>query len=950
MACVRNRLAALLIACLLWASPALAQGSAGEISGTVRDEQKGVLPGVTLTLTHQGTGVARTAATEADGRYLFAALSPGRYALLAELAGFAAQQRADIEITVGLGLVHDFTLGLAGVREVISVHAPAPVVDTTKAEVAAVVTQRQIETLPINSRQYLSLALLMPGTSLDSTRSFFPTVNVGGSMTFNSTGNYVDGVINNFAEDGEPRQNLPQDAVEEFKITQMQYKAEFGLATAGIIQVVTKSGRNDYHGNAFEYFRDKSLNARNPFESAKPDFRRHQYGASAGGPVRRNRMHFFGAVERTSVTEFFTVRTGQPQFYAAFEGTFPRPFERTMYFGRGDWQISNTQNAFVRFAREDEKSTCSGCGGINAANNGFDQETPRRSVVMGHTWIRGARQLNDVRFQYATAGYFISPAGSTSFKQGGAFPAERLNRQQLQHRFPSFRWGSGFDEIAPESRWQFKDTYALGFTKHDVKFGVDLSYMPYIEDAAQNFIGLYTFSRDQRFDPADPSSLANLTGATTFSASLPAITTERPTKYYAAFVQDDWRPRPNVTVNLGLRWERLYGCCNEDLDPSIFPIQIPYIDVSKRGDLNNWGPRTGVAWDLRSDGRTVIRGGWGMYYGHVRILQSLNEFRNYKRFSVSISNPSYPDPYGGRDPLTFVSTAPANITVVANDYVQPYSHQMNASISRRLPWDLSVHLDAVYTRTEHDRKTLDINPRNVATGQRPNPTFARVDRLQSTGSVRYRALYLRVDRRFTQRSQFQVSYTYTNSRDNNPGGDNPRYLDPFDLDLDWGPSNGERRHALVGSGSVLLPYDITFGAIWTYRSQLPWSAVAGTDRNGDGFTSDLVPGTTRNAGSRGLGIDAVNAWRASRGLGAISESQIDSSRVSIVDLRLSKRIALPRRTAVELAAQMFNALNTKNLQDQYGGGRVATATSNSFGRIQTARPGRQAELAVRFIW
>lgn len=929
---------------------AFAQGGTGEIGGTVRDEQKGVLPGVTVTLSHQSTGVTRTVVSETDGRYRFPALGPGTYTLRAELAGFAVEERKGIEITVGLALLHDFTLTLQGVLEVISVHAAAPVIDTTKAEVAAVVTQRQIETLPINSRQYLSLALLMPGTSLDSTRSFFPTVNVGGSMTFNSTGNYVDGVINNFAEDGEPRQNLPQDAVQEFKVTQTQYQAEFGLATAGIVQVVTKSGSNEYHGNAFEYFRDKSLNARNPFETAKPAFRRHQYGASVGGPVRRNRMHFFGAVERTTVDEFFTVRTGQPQFYAALEGTFPRPFLRNMYFGRGDWQISNTQNAFVRFAREDETMACSLCGGINAANNGFDQETPRRSLVLGHTWIRGARQLNDFRFQYASAGYFISPAGTPPFKQAGTFPEERLNRQALQLRFPSLRWGSGFDEIAPESRWQFKDTYALGFTRHDLKFGADISYMPYVEDAAQNYFGLYTFSRDQYFDPRDPASFASLTGASTFSALLPAITTERTTKYYAGFVQDDWRPRAGVTVNLGLRWERLYGCCNEDLDPSIFPVPIPYIDVSKRGDLNNWGPRTGVAWDVRNDGRTVVRGGWGMFYGHVRILQNLSEFRNYKRFTVSITNPSYPDPYGGRDPLTFVSTAPANITVVANDYVQPYAHQLNASVSRRLPWELSLHVDAVYTRTEHDRKTLDINPRDPATLRRPNPTFARVDRHQSTGAVRYRALYLRVDRRFTRRSQFQVAYTYTNSRDNNPGGDSPRYLDPFDLELDWGPSSGERRHAIVASGSVLLPLDLNFGAIWTYRSQLPWSATAGVDRNADGFNTDLVPGTTRNAGSRGLDLAAVNAWRATRGLGAVSASQIDSSRVNIVDLRLSRRFALVRGTAAEVIAQVFNALNTRNLQDQYGGGRVATATSNSFGRIQTARPGRQAELAIRFIW
>ena len=228
------------------------QGGTGQIEGAVFDEQGGVLPGVTVTLQHQATGVQRVTVTEADGRYRFPALGPGRYTLGTELTGFAPQEVRDIEMTIGLALRQDFSMKVGALSESIVVSGLAPVVDTTKAEVSGVVTQQQIEALPINSRQYLSLALLMPGTSVDATRSFFPTVNVGGSMSFNSTGNVVDGMINNMAEDGEPRQNLPQDAVEEFKVSNMQFPAEFGLATGGIVQVVTKSGTNAFTGSAFE--------------------------------------------------------------------------------------------------------------------------------------------------------------------------------------------------------------------------------------------------------------------------------------------------------------------------------------------------------------------------------------------------------------------------------------------------------------------------------------------------------------------------------------------------------------------------------------------------------------------------------------------------------------------------------------------------------------------------
>ena len=279
--------------------------------------------------------------------------------------------------------------------------------------------------------------------------------------------------------------------------------------------------------------------------------------------------------------------------------------------------------------------------------------------------------------------------------------------------------------------------------------------------------------------------------------------------------------------------------------------------------------------------------------------------------------------------------------------MQPYSNQYNLGVSQQLFGEYGVHIDAVVTNTDHDRKILDINARVPGAATRPNPTFSRVDENQSTGSARYRGLYAKFDKRFSRRHQFLVTYTYMRSRDNNPLS---RYLDPFLLDLDWGPSNGERRHAVVASGSVLLPCEISLGAVWTARSQLPWNATAGRDINADGFNTDLVPGTTRNAGSRTLDLAAVNAWRAANGRTAIAESQIESSRINLLDVRASKAIRFGGSTKIDLMAQVFNLFNTDNLQAQYGGGRVTNALSDTFGRITTARPGRQAELAVRLVW
>ena len=477
-----RRASALLLALLVTfvaSGPLLAQGDFGVIEGTAVDEQGVALPGVTVTLRNQASGVSRVVVTAVDGRFRLPAIPPGKYLIKAELSGFSTQEVRDVEITIGLGLKHDFSMRVQSVQETVTVVGDTPMVDVTRSEVAGVVTQQQIETLPINSRQYLSLALLMPGTSQDATRSFFATVNVGGSMTFNSTGNIVDGVINNFAEDGEPRQDFAEDAVQEFKVSNVQYKAEFGLATGGVVQVVTKSGSNDLHGNAFEYFRSKALNAKGVFETVKPDYRRDQFGGSLGGPIVRNRMHYYGAYERTSVDEFYTVNTGQPQFYSAVEGTFLRPSFRNLYFGRVDGQISNAQSFFVRYAQEDEESTCSGCGGTVAQSAGFDQDTPRKALVAGHTWTRGSRALNEFRFQYAPAAYYISPSGTEIWKTLGDFSPARIDRLSRSYVFPSLTYGSSNDQLGPEARLEFKDTYALTFSRHELKFGADISHNSY---------------------------------------------------------------------------------------------------------------------------------------------------------------------------------------------------------------------------------------------------------------------------------------------------------------------------------------------------------------------------------------------------------------------------------------------------------------------------------------
>jgi len=223
------------------------------------------------------------------------------------------------------------------------------------------------------------------------------------------------------------------------------------------------------------------------------------------------------------------------------------------------------------------------------------------------------------------------------------------------------------------------------------------------------------------------------------------VTTIDPSRYYVTFVQDDWRLKPRLTLNLGFRWEYLWGPSNEGLDPNDFPVTLPYVDVSQRGHRTNFGPRTGFAWDVSGDGRTVVRGGWGIYHGHIRTLAAIEEYRNFHRLSITINNPACPDPYQGQDPSNFIARSSApNVTIADNDLRQPMAQQASVGISRNLGEDFAIHADAIYNHTQYDYKTLNVNFANPATGLTvlgtpPLTTFTRIDRVQrhrTSSSVR----------------------------------------------------------------------------------------------------------------------------------------------------------------------------------------------------------------------
>ena len=929
----------------------LAQSGDAEVTGIVKDPSGAPIP-ASLSLVNEESGVTRTTTADAEGRYRFVSLPPGRYTLKTEAPGFKTESAKGFMLSIGTRVDHIVTLTLGNVQDAITVTAEVPPVDTSKGEVAGVVTQQQIETLPVNTRQFLNLALLMPGTTQDASRSFYNNVQIGGGGRFYANGFSIDGVTNTWAEQGEPRQNIPEGAVQEFKVNTSQFKPEAGLAMGGFIAVVTKSGTNAFHGDAFEYFRHSALNHDNKFTEAalaqagvtgKAPFKRNQFGGDFGGPILKNRTHFYAAYERTQIDDSYTIFVAPTalKFYAPNVGVFDKPSYDQMLNLRLDHQISDKQNAFLRYSQEWNKQTYQGCSN-SSESNCYDGLIPRRAVVAGHTWTPNATFVNDFRFQYAYSSFLLGPSGKNIFTDLGNYSADRLALLEPVYIFPSFRYGFGYNELGIETRWQFKDDITLIKGNHAIKFGFDFSHVPFADDSTTNYKGSWTFSTDQVFNPKDPSTIAALTKPTQFTAAIPGQYTPVPVSQYGLYIQEDWRIHRDLSITLGVRWDREVGSYNESLDISKFAQPIPFIgDPSKRGQNANFGPRFGLAWNIKGTGKDVVRAGAGIYFNNIQTLLNFPENRNLLLCNVLISNPSYPNPYGSQGPTSFCSAAAPTVTVLDKDFSMPYSEQFSGGYSRQFASDFSIHVDGVYMHTLRDWRNWDMNYPNAA-GVRPLPAFARVLDHKSISQSKYKGFYVRAEKRLSKGLQFLVSYTLASARDDNPQA---QVTNQAVYAADWGAAGIDRRNALVASGFYKLPWNISMGIIWQIRSSLPFNAFSTTLVDG---VTQYVTGTTRNIGNRDNGalLSSVNAYRGTLNLAPIPSSQIDSSTFSSFDLRLAKPVFTRNDKRIDIIGQAFNLFGRTN----FTGGSTTSATSSGFGQILGASNLQQAELALKFTF
>ncbi|WP_419805913.1 TonB-dependent receptor [Terriglobus sp.] len=923
------------------AATVAAQSTLGDISGTVRDASGAIIPNASVVLVNIDSGLKSALNSGGDGSYHFQQVAPGRYRLQVSASGFTETDISRLAVDLDGHLTQDVTLSVGSAGEVVQVDGYSPQVNTESNSVGGVVTQDEIDKLPVNTRQYLNLALLIPGTSQDASRSFYNNVQIGGGSGYYTNGFVVDGVSNIFAEMGEPRQNFPQGGVQEFKVNITQYPAEYGLSMGGLISVATKSGTNTFHGEVFELWRNRVINAPKFNQTINPDFNRNQFGGDIGGPILKDRTHFYAAFERTQTTEVYTV-SANSTYYGANNGVFSKPSHDQLLTGRVDHTLTDRQNIFVRYAQEWNLLSYQGCGGITVRNC-YNGQIPRQSIVFGHTYTLSPRLLNDLRFQYAYASYQLGPPNAPIPTDPGNYSQQVLSSLQAAYVFPGFSYGFGYADTGVERRFQLLDSISYTAGKHSFKAGFDFSYIPFTDGAASNYNGTYTFGTDQVFDPKNAATVAALRNPTSYTQTTPFLSNKIPTTPLGLYGEDEWKIGRNITLNLGLRWERQFGSFNEHLNYTPAQAAIPLINNNKRrGDSNNFAPRIGVVWDITGKARDVVRAGYGIYYNNIQTLQNFSEARNLVSCSISIANPSYPNPFGaGKTAADYCSTNRPTVTFMAPNFQNPYAQQYSAGYSRQVTNNLSVNVDGLYSYSLKDYRNIDLNFPTTGTA-RPVAGWNIIYQRSPIAASKYKALFVRVDKRLSHRHMYTVSYTLQSTRDNNPQA---TVVNPLNRNLDWGPGSTDRRHALVASFGYQLPYGIVGSGILTLRSATPFSAFSASV-NADSITQ-YVPGTSRNQVQRNVDYTLINNYRATRGLTAIDPANVQNSAYKSFDLRILKNFRIHDRFALEVYGQAFNLFGA----DNYLYNSITTsAASASFGRASDSGNRQQGELAARFTF
>ncbi len=984
--------------------PALAaaqtRATSADVAGVVRDQTQGALPGVTLTATNIETNATRLAFTDGEGRYRIAALPPGRYDITADLSGFRREARQGITLALGTLVTVDFTLQIAAVAERVSVTGENTLAEPHRTAVATTISARQIEGLPINGRNFVSFSQLAPGVANDRTPQQGASATSG--LTFagqraRSNNITVDGLDNNESGNGGVRATFSQEAVLEFQVLTGAYTAEFGNASGGVVNIVTRSGTNQPAGNVFGYFRNEHLNATDyferfdpagqPIDQPKAPYRQAQFGGILGGPIVRDRTFYFGSFERLDITasNFVTIDDTTPvdlfgqnvgtavdvlrrAGFPVETGNVPYDVRSNAALGKLDHRLRDADSLGIRFNWANGlDENIEPWGGQVAKSRGAALHNRDAMLATSYTSVASPRVINEFRAQLAYRDQSVlsldptCDGECTGIDEGG--PTVEVTGVAL----------AGRQRFTPQPktvwRTQFVDTLSYAAGDHYMKAGVDDSFVHTRGSLPAHFGGRYIFAAL----PAIPGVLpAPVDAIQALALGLPAAFVQGygdPDTTYgvhdlALFVQDSWTPARDLTLNLGVRYQKQFWPAARFEARGIAPYSMP-------SDSNNLAPRLSAAWSPHHDERTSLHASYGVYYdneigsllGVANLLNGTDKVRTQVvRFPASLAAWNAP---GRTLPEGFAGPFPSLVVIPDPALETPFAHQATVGVNRELPGRVLVTANFLYVRGHHQLGTLDYNPLVPALGANRRPEDDVVNGVPVPGSSTsilqytafgetwYRGLTLSIEKRLSDRSQLLASYTWSKAEDNSTdfqsqfipqetgaGRDpaNPTGLPiGFDPNSERGPSLQDQRHRLVVSGVYLGPAGIDFGAILTVGSGRPYDILAGVDLNGDGNGGAFPPDRARRDPS-----DPGSS--VTRDAGTLPAQ-------ATLDVRVSRRFALRGRTKLELLVEAFNLFNRANFTDInniFGTGTYPANPLPTYGQFQKAGPGRQVQLALRF--
>jgi Carboxypeptidase regulatory-like domain/TonB dependent receptor-like, beta-barrel len=955
---IRVPILALIVLLLLVPQFIFAQTGGGALGGRVADESGGALPGVTVSATNTATGFSRNVVTGTDGGYRFPSLPVGMYNVTADLNGFASVTTRNVEISVATERTINVTLKQAAVKEQITVTAEPLLVETSPA-VGTTISQRELENLPLNGRQFANLGSLAPGTALsvnaDPTKPDQLTIALNGGSGRN-VNFLVDGGDNTDDTIGGALQNYNIEAVQEFKIQTQQYKAEYGRTTGGVLTVVTKTGTNDFDGSAYEFYRDKSLNEETETEKAagvgKSPYRRNQYGAAVGGPIVKDRIHFFITGERLDRKTNYVVDTGgiYPSLDGSVVGT---PYKDDLLTANVNGDINPRQFLKVRYGYQ-KNTGIYGASPLATPSALGTLTNKYRSFLVGHTWQLGSDKLNEATFQNSHFANAILAASNDPFLfyPSGVSVGQNINTPQTTNQI----------------KRQYKDDFAwtttLGGKRNDFKVGANYIDEPVLGgDFSTGLAGQYTLKEDKLGSPVvDIAIFGGFAGYNT------------PIKQYNYYVQDDITVNNKLTVNVGLRYDLWKGF---DLDQTgnqiwqTLSTQTKYnedylkdFQGGKGGkldnDTNNFAPRLGFSYDLHGDSKHIVRGGVGRYfdfpytnatilfpavaiqstYGQIYAFHDDAGIKNANGTFFQPGQPLPPNQLGSPD-------VPPPNEVASPTLATPYSDQISLGYSWQVnPW-LGLNVDASHIQYRDLPFRFRANPFDPATGKRRFPQFGSFRVWYGNGFADYNGINIGGHARIGDKFELQGFYTLSHVTGNIlAGADEFRITDagyqpdmrgvrdqsvnPYDPICGGaceGPLNTDARHRITASAVYHAPYGINVSGIMRYRSATPYTILAGDISCGpdkpncqDGYGFDLPAGVSHVNSERGASFTQT-------------------------DVRLGKEFKFGGNYGVELIGEVFNLFNAKNKS-----GFRSNGTPSRFAGDPLQGEQRLFQLGARFIF